>query len=392
MTSRERMLAAMACEPVDYTPCSFMIFFNLYKQCSSEREIVDRQLDYGLDAFAHAGHLLHSLHPEAQYREWVEEADGETIFCRHIDTPKGPLTARVRQRDGWPQEGDFHLFNDYVVTRSEEFLVKPEQDLEKLPYVFGPFTDESIDKLKASAAEAKRLADEHSVLLMGGWKTNCANVGRSDSGVMGCDAMAWLSGFEEVMLLSMTQPDVVKEYVDIIHRWNMRQIEIYLDVTGADAIFRRGWYETTEFWTPERYREIVAPVLKREVDLVHQAGRKFAYIVTSAFLPVIDDLLDTGIDVLVGLDPDQGKGTELAVVKQKFAERGQALWGGVSGPMSIERGTEADTRAAVKAALETLGQGGGFILSPVDNVRDDTENAWRNTQVFVDAWKEFREG
>ena len=105
---------------------------------------------------------------------------------------------------------------------------------------------------------------------------------------------------------------------------------------------------------------------------------------------MIDDLLDTGIDVLVGLDPAQGKGTELLAVKRKFAERRRAIWGGVSGPMSIEMCSETDTRVAVKQALEALGQGGGFILSPVDNIRDDTENAWQNTQVFVDAWKTYR--
>jgi hypothetical protein len=37
-----------------------------------------------------------------------------------------------------------------------------------------------------------------------------------------------------------------------------------------------------------------------------------------------------------------------------------------------------------------LGPGGGFILSPVDNVREDTERAWANTRTFIDTWKEYR--
>ena len=71
-----------------------------------------------------------------------------------------------------------------------------------------------------------------------------------DPGVMGCDAMAWLSGFETVMVLSLTRPDLIEEYAQIIHRWNLKQIEVYLDETEAELIVRRGWYETTEFWTP----------------------------------------------------------------------------------------------------------------------------------------------
>ena len=52
----------------------------------------------------------------------------------------------------------------------------------------------------------------------------------------------------------------------------------------------------------------------------------------------------------------------------------------MSGAVTVETGTEEETAAAVRRALEVLGSGGGYILSPVDNVREDTENAWRNTR------------
>jgi len=38
MTSRERMLAAMEYRETDYIPCCFMLFFNVYSKCRSERE------------------------------------------------------------------------------------------------------------------------------------------------------------------------------------------------------------------------------------------------------------------------------------------------------------------------------------------------------------------
>jgi hypothetical protein len=34
--------------------------------------------------------------------------------------------------------------------------------------------------------------------------------------------------------------------------------------------------------------------IKKEVELVHQAGKKFGLILTSAFLPILDDILATG--------------------------------------------------------------------------------------------------
>ena len=135
-----------------------------------------------------------------------------------------------------------------------------------------------------------------------------------------------------------------------------------------DLIIRRGWYETTEFWTPKAYRTIIAPTLKKEAELVHQAGKKFGYIITSAFMPILDDILDAGVDVLIGLDPKEGKGTDLLSVKEKFKAKNKCIWGGVSGPLTVEQGTEQETEEAVIHAMQTLGKGGQFILSQLDHV------------------------
>ena len=59
--------------------------------------------------------------------------------------------------------------------------------------------------------------------------------------------------------------------------------------------------------------------------------------------------------------------------------------------MTIENGSEEETGKAVKKALELLGKSGGFVLSPVDNVRENTENAWNNTNKLINTWKKYRE-
>jgi hypothetical protein len=396
MRSRERLLAAIAGERPDHTPCSFMLFFSLYERCSSDTRFVEEQLELGLDPFVHVGHLNHTLHrygglaPGVRWKEWVEEREGARLFCRRIDTPAGPLESRVRQRDGWPTAEDFPLLKDWLVPRFEEILIKPEHDLSRLPFLFGPVKDEDIQVLRREAREAARLAGRHGLLQVGGWKGTVRPGLQVDPGVMGADAMAWLSGFETVMVLSLTRPDLIQEYAQIIHRWNLKQIEVYLEETEAELIVRRGWYETTEFWTPPVWRSVIAPTLKREAELVHQAGRRFGYIITSAFLPLLDDILAAGVDVLIGVDPEEGKGTTLPEIKRKCRAAGRALWGGVSGPVTVELGTEEQTTAAVRRALEVLGEDGGFILSPVDNVREDTEHSRRNTRALIEAWKKYR--
>lgn len=393
-SSRERMLRTIGYEKTDYIPCSFMLYRSLVTRTADQREFIEEEVKMGLDAFVTVGNLHHCYHPDAKVTEWTEDVGGEKYFNRRIDTPKGPLTQKIVQRHGWPIEGRFHedshLFNDYICTRAKEVLVKPEEDLDKVKYVLGPFSDEAIRSLREQAKTSDELAKKHGLLqAVGniGWADYRA--GRPVYQVVGTDILAWLSGFEEPMTLSMTDPDLIREYVKITHDWVMRQIEIYLENTNADLVVRRGWYESTEFWTPEAWRYIVAPAIKEEAKLVHQAGRKYGYILTSAFMPIIDDVLDTGIDILIGIDPGEGKGTDFGVIKKKAAEKKVALWGGVSGSLTVELGTEQETEKEVIEAIEQLNSG-GFILSPVDNIREDNENVRRNTEKFLQVWRSHR--
>ena len=62
----------------------------------------------------------------------------------------------------------------------------------------------------------------------------------------------------------------------------------------------------------------------------------------------------------------------MQAVKDKFTAKQKCLWGGVSGVVTVETGTQQETEEAVLQALQVLGRGGGFVLSPVDNVREDT--------------------
>lgn len=382
LSSKERILGTIANRAVDHVPCSFMLYHQLEKQCANQEEFVRRQLDMGLDAFVSAGHLTHSVHPDVRCEVTVAEEGGTRFFTRRYHTPAGVLTQRVEQMHGYPDSPDFPLFHDFNVPRMREVLVKPEQDLGKLKYLFGPARKQDLERLRAESAVNRKTAAKYDLPVVAG------QIGYTTAWIMGADAMAWLSGYEEVMMQSLTQPDVIRAYADLIHAWNLEQIEIFLDIADPDLIVRRAWYETTEFWTPEAYAHIIAPGLRKECELVHRAGKKYGYIITSAFLPLLDHILDAGIDVLVGLDPKEGKGTDLRIVKSKFLERKRTLWGGVSGAITVERGTEDETEAEVMDALRILGRDGGLILSPVDNVSEDTEMTNRNVRRLIATWQQ----
>jgi hypothetical protein len=100
-------------------------------------------------------------------------------------------------------------------------------------------------------------------------------------------------------------------------------------------------------------------------------------------MPLLDMIAEAGVDVIIGVDPAQW---DLAVAKEKLAGK-TALWGGVNGHLTVERGSSDEVRDAVRDAMETLASGGGFILSPVDNVRESTPRAMENSRVLIDEWR-----
>ena len=104
---------------------------------------------------------------------------------------------------------------------------------------------------------------------------------------------------------------------------------------------------------------------------------------------MLDNILESGVDVLLGADPLQHGERPLETMRDKLGGR-VCLWGGVNGAITVEEGTESDVRAAVTLALEVMRGVNGFILSPVDNITEITLNAWHNVEVLVQVWKEQR--
>ena len=76
----------------------------------------------------------------------------------------------------------------------------------------------------------------------------------------------------------------------------------------------------------------------------------------------------------------------MAVAKRRLGDK-VCLWGGVNGHLTVEQGSSQDVQVEVRQATEVLAPGGGFILSPVDNVRENTHRAHQNVAALIDEWQ-----
>lgn len=382
MTSRERLLRALNLEDVDHIPCCFMSFSALRKRHNEDRYAVARaEQEMGLDPMLFiptAPRPTRPEHPDLRGLPVRLPADVETRECREGDvlhkeyiTPRGSLATRIRLSEDWPHGDHIPFIDDYQVPRAIEPLVGEPKDLDVLRYLLQPPQDEDVARFRLEAQEAHAFVQEQGVLLAGGWG-------------VGMDMANWLCGMQNLMVLMMEQPAFVDDLLEAIHAWNVQRMEVVL-AAPVDLYIRRAWYEGCDFVTPRFYRQSILPRLRVEANLAHERGAQFGVICSSGTKPLLDDYLAAGIDVLIGVDPIQGTYTDMPLMREKLGGR-VCLWGGVSGAVTVEMGSEEEVRAAVRHAIETLGPD-GFILSPVDNITIDAPQTWRNVDILIDEWK-----
>jgi len=384
------MLAAIRGEAPDYVPLSFMLFAALRAERQDWFGHVEAQIELGLDAVANmlgfvptapTGHVDAPGIPvnfpaDVSVRQWKEAPAGARypVLHKEYETPRGTLSVAVNQTDDWKKGDDVPLLDDFLVPRCTKYLVTGEQDLPALRYLLGEPQPDDVQKCRELWQKGKRFAQEKGILLANGWG-------------VGGDALGWLCGLENAVMLAVDAPEFLDALMDVISEWNRRRMELMLEV-GLDLFVHRAWYEGTSYWSPALFRRFMLPRIEREVELAHEAGAYYSYVLTVGGLQFADLLLEAGVDVLIGVDPVQDHGMDMTALKATLGAD-VCLWGGMNGFVTVERGTPQQVRAAVRTAVETLGPA-GFILSPVDNVTAGSDAVWQNVLALIDEWKQVR--
>jgi len=388
LTSRERMLRSLTHRERDHVPCCFMSFTAMRGRCQDAYEVVEEELALGLDSWLfipsswrneRRNHpdlrgLPVRLPPTVKTRLWSDHPAGEQYPILHKEylAPGGILSTAVRKTDDWPHGNFVPLVDDYQVPRATKRLVTTREDVAALRTMLMPPSKDEVSAFRAEVDRARSFCRHHGVLLAGGWG-------------VGADMVAWLYGLEELPLLANDDPGMLDEMLELVGLWSEARMRIVLEA-GVDLFIRRGWYEGSDFWSPRLHRRFLLPRIKREASLAHEHGALFGLNMTTGALPMLGNLLEAGIDALVGVDPLQHGDRPLETMRDQLGGR-VCLWGGINGAITVEQGTSADVQQSVVEALAIMSGVNGFVLSPVDNITEITPNAWRNVDVLVETWK-----
>lgn len=380
-------MAALECRGADHTPCAFMMYKGLKNRCASYLDFLQAQLDLGLDTVVELPprppvvvndhYNLHGLPvsfaPGVRIREWVEMGgQGETLLVKEYHTPDGNLRVEVVKTSDWLWGDHVPLLDDHIIPAARKQLVEKSEHLSVLRQLLTPPTPKEIETYRQESQSYLELARQRGLLVAGGWG-------------VGADMVGWLCGLKNMIFMTYRQSDFLHQLLDLIADWNRSRMQAAFRLP-LDLYIKRAWYENCDFWTPDSWKTFLQPCLRQEVQLAHQAGVKFGYLITSQAMPLIDLIIETGVDVLIGVDPRE---YDLEALTEKTRGR-LCLWGGINGHLTVEAGTPADVEAETTRAMRVLAPPGGFILSPVDNIRQDSPEIQANVSKLITVWEQLR--
>jgi uroporphyrinogen decarboxylase len=137
-------------------------------------------------------------------------------------------------------------------------------------------------------------------------------------------------------------------------------------------------------FSPQVFREMFAPRITRIIDMAHSHGVKVMFHSCGAIIPLIDDIIACGADIL---DPLQAcaKGMDPQTLKDRFGSR-ICLHGGIDTQHLLPNGTPEQVAAETRRVTEILTRGGGAIIAPCHVVQMDVPTA--NLEAMRDAgWR-----
>ncbi len=322
MTSRERVLQAIAHQPTDRTPAD-------YGAIPAVTEALIRKL-----GVADAEELLVALGVDMRrigfnYHQPETAPDTEG----YVQTMWGARHRKVASGDGRP---DF-ISPFHEDTTVDEIHAHAWPDAAQLDY--------------SGVREQCRKHHGKYATFGAPWSPFFHEVG-------------WLVGQEEFMMWMHTKPEVIRAIIDHVVDYEVAATRRFfqaadglLDIAyfGNDFGTQRGM-----FISPAMWNDFFRQPLKRYFDASHDHGCKVMNHSCGAIRDIIPSLIADGVDIL---DPIQvaATGMDLAGLVRDFGPA-VTFHGGVDTQRTLPFGSTADVRAEVRAYLDLTRATGGYIL------------------------------
>ena len=315
LTSEERVLKTLRREEVDRIP-TFEWFV--------DQKVID------------------AIYPGATYQDFVYKADQDAI-CVDLDYRSEELEPHV-YRDEWgivkKDTGESHTF-------PIDGPIKTMADLEK----YEPPDPQNPERYRTLESELEAHRGKKAVIL------HLNDVFSIPSRLM---------GFEHFLMTTVENPKLIEGIIDLCVEVNLKMADeavkrgVKIIYTGDDFAHKLG-----PMISPQDFKKMFFPPLCRVMGGYKDRGLYIIKHTDGAIMPLIDMIIDSGIDCLDPIDPTAGM--NIAEIKKKYGQR-IALKGNVDCAQTLTFGSVEQTITESKRCIQLAGPGGGYIFSSGNSI------------------------
>ena len=185
---------------------------------------------------------------------------------------------------------------------------------------------------------------------------------------------AWaMRGFEQFLMDLVVAPEMAEFLLEKVTTFLEELTARAIEAAGEDIdiVWSAGDIAGQDgmLFSPERWRELVKPRYRRLIEPYRSMGLKTRYHTDGSVLPVIEDLIEMGLDLLDPIQPNT-PGMDPENLARLFGGR-LAFYGGIDTQGLLPFGTAEQVEQEALRYIGTLGRNGGYVLAASNAIQPD---------------------
>ena len=195
----------------------------------------------------------------------------------------------------------------------------------------------------------------------------------------------YLLGMDKLLMNLYLDPELVRGVIELSVDHTLRMIE-RATAMGADFILFGDDYASTSapLMSPAHFQEFFLPGLRTVVQAARERGARVIKHTCGRITPILDVIVDTGIDALHPLDA--AAGMDMPAVKARYGHR-IAVCGGINCGEVLSDWEPEAVRQEVRRRLSELMPGGGYILCSSNSIHSQVKP--ENYRAMLEALREY---
>ena len=165
--------------------------------------------------------------------------------------------------------------------------------------------------------------------------------------------------FTDALCALKVEPEICYDFFGAVADHKIRLHNKLIDYYNPDIIVMHDDYGTSQglFMSPETWRELLKPHLKRVIDAVQSRGCIYEHHNCGYTVPLMDDMLELGVEIMNPLH----RSNDISFMKENYGSRVVFIGGMEAQKIGAPGITDEEIREHVRYTMDIMCPGGGYI-------------------------------